>query len=144
MYSFEPLVRDSQTQRVYLLAKKPHGWIVQMLFCRLNENVRTENNISLYIEVLKKMKKRSCITDDVINICLCLDLYIMKNIVNFSLNESDQLDIAHDRDLEDFFSTIADNVKHQAMIRVEKPLMKERGGIQDNLIDKTHNVCNYL
>lgn len=42
----------------------------------------------------------------------------MEDVVDFSLNIGYQVDVAHDRDLEDFLSAISDNDEQKVMVKV--------------------------
>lgn len=44
-------------------------------------------------------------------------------------NINDQVYIAHNKNLEDLLSTMNDNGKHKAVVKIEKPLIEKRSRI---------------
>lgn len=53
------------------------------------------------------------IVDNIVNICLCIDPYIIENTINILLEVGNRVDIAHNEDSEGLMSAIDENGKHE-------------------------------
>lgn len=75
---------------------------------------------------------------------MCPGLYIPEDIVYFALDIGDQVELAHDWDLEYLLAAMGHNSKYKAVIGVKKPLIEKKGCVQDSYVDIALHVCNYL
>lgn len=60
------------------------------------------------------------------------------------LDVGNQVDVAHDWNLENLLAAISHNSKHEVVIGVEKPLIEEGGRIKNSQVDITLNIRNIL
>lgn len=58
------------------------------------------------------------------------------------LEISNQVNIAHDWDLEGFLAIMDYHIKHNIVIKVDKLLIKERSRIEDGSIDTSLDIDN--
>lgn len=68
----------------------------------------------------------------------------MENIVYLALEVGYQVDISYDRNLEGFLTMVCDDGKYETMITVEKPLIEERGDIEDGQVGASLDIGDYL
>lgn len=85
-----------------------------------------QENIEQDLKLIKEIKQKPYIIDNIINICLCASLYISENIVNLLPNVGNQVDLAHNRVLKAILVAIFHNSKHKAMIGVKKLPIKKK------------------
>lgn len=64
------------------------------------------------------MRQKPYTANNIVNVYLCPDLYILKDNVNLILNIGNQVNIAHDWDLKDFLATICNNNEYETIIRM--------------------------
>lgn len=88
------------------------------------------------MQLIEKVKEKPCIADNIINIYLCLGLYISEDMVNFLLNISNQVDVVHDGDLEDLLVVMSHKSEYKVVIRAEKPLIEEKNRLKTTRLVK--------
>lgn len=68
----------------------------------------------------------------------------MENVIYFVLDIAHQVDISYYKDLEDILAIVYYNHKYERMIKVEAPLIKKWGSIEDDYIGVTLHIDNNL
>lgn len=81
------------------------------------------------MQFIKKVKQKPRTIDNIVNIYLCPNLYIPKDVVQLLLDISDQVDIAHKYDLKDLLTAMDHDDENEVVIEEKKPLIEERGRV---------------
>ena len=77
-----------------------------------------QENIKQDLEFIKEIKQKLCTTNNIVNVCSCLGLYILEDVINLSLDVRHRVNVAHDQDLEDFLAAICNDDEYKSMVRV--------------------------